>query len=384
MNYGLPYMGSKSRLAEWVVQQLPRAAHFYDLFAGGCSITHAAMVANRYSYYHVNDIAESVQLFAAAVRGDFRGERRWITREDFFALKDTDPYVRLCWSFGNSQKNYMYSVEIEPWKRAYWNAVMFGDFTMFDEMGIGFRGDRDDVRTFIRQNHEFCRKKYIEWWLKQQNYSHTELDALIAECRGKIENLETKLRQYLLAGLKSSGLTQSEVGKRLGTQMTGHYYGRSQWEFPTKEYYDQMRTFMPALDKDYYEVVGLHDLWQSLQSLESLQSLQSSTAISRLTITQGDYQAVEIKPDSVIYCDPPYRGTMGYLCDFDHDRFYEWAERQTNIFISEYSMPSEFKCIAERSHRSRLSPTAKKAVVERLFVPVRHKYFTYTQLSLFD
>ena len=388
-NYGLPYMGSKSMIAEWVVEQLPRAAHFYDLFVGGGAVTHAAMAAGRYTDYYINDITESVQLFAAAVRGGYRDEKRWISREDFSALKDTDPYVRLCWSFGNDQKSYMYSKVIEPWKRAYWEAVVFGDFTLFDEIGIGFHGNRDDVRTFIRQNHDFCKKKYIEWWLKQQKYTHAELDALIAESRGKIEKLEEQLRQYLLAGLKSSGLTQSEVGKRLGTQMTGHYFGRSQWAFPTQEYYEMMQAFMPALDKDYNEVVGLRDLWQSLESLESLQSLErlqsleSATAFDRLTITQGDYQAVEIKPDSVIYCDPPYKNTAGYLCEFDHDRFYEWAERQENIFISEYSMPSEFKCIAEHAHLSRLSATAHKSVVERLFIPARHKYYAYTQLSLF-
>ena len=312
MNYGLPYMGSKSQIAEWVVLQLPRAAHFYDLFAGGCAIIHAAMAMGRYQTYHANDITESAQLFAAAVRGDYRGERRWISRAEFFSLKDTDPYVRLCWSFGNSQHGYMYSQEIEPWKRAYWNAVVLGDFTMFDEMGIGFHGNRDDVRTFIRQHHEFCRKKYIEWWLKQYERA---AKGLISPPTERLQRLQSL---------------------------------------------------------------------QSLQRLQRLQSLESTTAFDHLAITQGDYQAVEIKPDSVIYCDPPYRGGAGYLCDFDHERFYEWAERQTNIFVSEYSMPSEFKCIVERSHRSRLSPDAHNAVVERLFVPVRHKYFTYTQLSLFD
>ena len=33
--YGLPYMGSKNQIAEWVVAQLPSAENFYDLFCGG-------------------------------------------------------------------------------------------------------------------------------------------------------------------------------------------------------------------------------------------------------------------------------------------------------------------------------------------------------------
>lgn len=35
MRYGLPYKGSKNKIAEWVVDTLPRADVFVDLFFGG-------------------------------------------------------------------------------------------------------------------------------------------------------------------------------------------------------------------------------------------------------------------------------------------------------------------------------------------------------------
>ena len=41
--YGVPYLGSKSRIAPWVVERLPSAETFVDLFAGGCAVTHAAL-----------------------------------------------------------------------------------------------------------------------------------------------------------------------------------------------------------------------------------------------------------------------------------------------------------------------------------------------------
>ena len=41
--YGVPYLGSKSRIATWVVEHLPSAETFVDLFAGGCAVTHAAL-----------------------------------------------------------------------------------------------------------------------------------------------------------------------------------------------------------------------------------------------------------------------------------------------------------------------------------------------------
>ncbi|MCF0243465.1 MAG: DNA adenine methylase [Bacteroidaceae bacterium] len=125
MNYGLPYQGSKSGIARWVVEQMPAAETFVDLFAGGCAVTHAAMLSGKYRRFLVNDVLGDVtQLFIDAVSGKFDNETRWISREDFFRLKDTDPYIRLMWSFANNQRNYLYSEEIEPYKRALHYAVM--------------------------------------------------------------------------------------------------------------------------------------------------------------------------------------------------------------------------------------------------------------------
>lgn len=60
LRYGVPYQGSKSRIAGKIVGQLPVAKHFYDLFAGGCAMTHCAMVKGaahgispaRWEYFH--------------------------------------------------------------------------------------------------------------------------------------------------------------------------------------------------------------------------------------------------------------------------------------------------------------------------------------------
>ena len=120
MRYGIPYLGSKNKLAERIVSLLPRAEHLYDVFCGGCAIAHCAALSGKWGHIHINDISDMPQLFVDAVAGKYRDERRWISREDFFALKDSDPYVRSCWSFGNNGRDYLYSREIEPYKRAVW------------------------------------------------------------------------------------------------------------------------------------------------------------------------------------------------------------------------------------------------------------------------
>lgn len=35
MRYGLPYKGSKNKIAKWIVDQLPEGEVFADLFFGG-------------------------------------------------------------------------------------------------------------------------------------------------------------------------------------------------------------------------------------------------------------------------------------------------------------------------------------------------------------
>lgn len=118
MRYGLPYQGSKNKIAPWVLEHLPQADTLVDLFAGGCAVTHCAMLSGMFERIIANDITDSVTLFQDALDGKYENESRWISREDFMRLKDTDPYVRIVWSFGNNQESYLYSRDIESYKKA--------------------------------------------------------------------------------------------------------------------------------------------------------------------------------------------------------------------------------------------------------------------------
>ena len=117
---GLPYQGSKSKLADKIVALFPKATHFYDLFAGGCAVTHAALLSGKFKDVHANDITDSVKLFEDALNGDIAkyDPERFRNREDFFAEKDSNPFVRLVYSFSNDQRTYLYGRKIEPYKKA--------------------------------------------------------------------------------------------------------------------------------------------------------------------------------------------------------------------------------------------------------------------------
>lgn len=141
IKYGLPYKGSKNKLAERIVNLLPRATHFYDLFSGGCAVAHCALTKGRYEHVHINDINEMMpKAFVKALQGGFDNEDRWISREDFFRLKDTDPYVAICFSFGNNLKNYCYGKDIEPMKKALHYAIFFDSYELSDSLiGVDLR-----------------------------------------------------------------------------------------------------------------------------------------------------------------------------------------------------------------------------------------------------
>ena len=133
MKYGLPYKGSKNKLAPKIFELFPQKKNFYDLFCGGCAMTHYGMLHNKFEKFIINDINPMCPtLFFDAVNGKFKNETRWISREDF--LNSNEPYVKFCWSFGNNLRSYLYGEEIEPYKKACHYAIVFDDFSLIKEL----------------------------------------------------------------------------------------------------------------------------------------------------------------------------------------------------------------------------------------------------------
>ena len=283
-SYGICYMGSKNALAERIVALLPSASHLIDVFAGGCAITHCAMKSGKWQHVHANDINEMiVGAFRRAINGDFLGERRWISHEEFNRVRDTDAYASICFCFGGNCSNYAYSPKNEKLKRAIHSAIFFGDHEPFRALtGI----DLTPVLTISDLREQYLTAKH----LSREN--------------GKI----MKVRHF-----------------------------------------------------------------DSINRLNSLATAFTNEEKHRLTIGSADFAEVDIPSDSVIYCDPPYRESGGYskAKHFNHERFFEWALRQTvPVFVSEYAMPEDFVEVAAWKKRCTMK-SAEHALrtTEKLFVP---------------
>ena len=189
MKYGLPYKGSKNKLAERIVRLLPKRTHLIDLFCGGCAVSHAALLTGKYEHIHINDINWMCPtLFIDALNGKYNDENRWISREDFFRLKDTDPYVAVVWSFGNNLRSYLYSKEIEPLKKAIHYAMFFSDYSLGKELGhdLSFIDPIQDLqKRYLAVKRYFNRLGYP----RQQSFEEQRMQSIEA-----LERLNTNLQ----------------------------------------------------------------------------------------------------------------------------------------------------------------------------------------------
>src|SRR5574344_1525190 len=163
MRYGMPYKGSKNKIAQWVVDQLPSAKHFYVLFGGGGAISHCALLSGKYEVVHYNELSPVVfKAFDMAINGEFKNERRWISHEEFNKLKNIDPYVSLCFSFGNDGRGYCYSKENEILKKALHYAICFNDFSLLEELNIFIDNKLQGRLTIVKATKDFLKIKRLE------------------------------------------------------------------------------------------------------------------------------------------------------------------------------------------------------------------------------
>lgn len=133
MRYGVGYKGSKSRIAKEIINILPRGDRFIDLFGGGGSMSHCAALSGKYDKVIYSDIDPSI---SSLMRNAFSGVYynrfdlfEWVSREKFFAEKESNPVIKWMWSFNNNGKDYMYSRVLEPQKEAVHKAIVNKEYS---------------------------------------------------------------------------------------------------------------------------------------------------------------------------------------------------------------------------------------------------------------
>lgn len=354
MNYGLPYKGSKSRIAKKILDVLPAAPVLYDVFCGGCAITHAALLSGKYSRVVANDINGMIpHAFESAINGGFRNEDRWISREEFRRLYLSDPYVAICFSFGNNLHEYCYARDLEPYKRALHYAIFWKDTGPWREL---CPETADALKKAVESEQDRHKRRIgagraIVTALKAGLMNGT-IDPAVMD-----KPIYKKIRKKPELRIQSA-----ESVERLKSLETLENDERLQ-RLESLERFERLKNL---------ETLQTDESLCRLQSLERLERIADVDVPSVLTVTTEDYKALTFEQGGIIYCDPPYKSTAErYGREFDFDAFYSWCEAQTlPVYISEYSMPEDrFVPVAAFTVTRKLSDKKSSICHEKIWRP---------------
>ena len=376
MSYGIPYMGSKNLIAEKIVAFLPSGKRFVDLFGGGFAMSHCALLSGKFETIFYNEINPLLlKLNKDAIDGKFNPRNfkpEFITREKFFAERENDAYIKYIWSFGNKGNAYMFARAIENIKRQ-------GHVYCVDKMPIdGIPNcESDDI---------FERRKFLNQFCKKEFAAQMAADSTLKERYKEYCNIifykytrEVALR--FTAWLRSTGIKAAEVKRLTNSEMASHYLSNgSQPAVPTVEMWQKLLQ-SPALQcveipqwvrnlfsaDDAYKADELRKLGdalrlQQLEQLERLQHLQQLQQLQQLdnilSLNCGSYIDYKYQRGDVVYCDPPYEGTVQYdESGFNHKAFYDWVFAQPYpVYFSGYKISdSRFSVIFNIKKRSLLN-----------------------------
>jgi len=328
-NLRIPYMGSKNSIAKDLFQKMleikPNAKYFYDLFGGGGSMSFTALQLGLKVHYNekhkgmVDLVKYITNPTLAGKYGLFPDDfYKFITRKEFFDLINQDTlksqFVRICYSFGNKQNTYAFGKDVEEVKHLGHNIVVFQCKNSLEEL------NKITNSNFVLSD--------AKTWNKRR------LDFMQQLSKEKTNKKEEQLQQLELQQLQQ--LQQLERLERL----------------------------------EQIERLQHIERIQQLGRLEQIERLQQLERLPVFTITNLNFKDVKIETpidETIIYLDPPYRGTATYIekCLFeDIDNYFR--NSPYSCFMSEYEAP--FKSILEIKKRCTLSSSSNSLVkIEKLF-----------------
>lgn len=158
--------------------------------------------------------------------------------------------------------------------------------------------------------------------------------------------------------------------------------GWSPPRFIDLETYQNLKHQLPSLVRTYAQYAlsfagkdfgGLvRTTGRDMQHESFLRFMESVPFIQRCRFQCCSYEEISARAGSIVYCDPPYAGTLSYGQEFDHAKFWEWCRIKkregVHIFISEFSAPPDFVSIWEQDRKVQVSDT-KITKTEKLWRP---------------
>jgi len=102
---------------------------------------------------------------------------------------------------------------------------------------------------------------------------------------------------------------------------------------------------------------------------------KQSSKLQGLELYPVCYTQLGIPTNSIIYCDPPYRGVTQYKTKFNSDAFWIWCSEKVkeghHVFVSEYNAPCDWVSVWKKEVKitiNNVSNKKNKQSIEKLFV----------------
>lgn len=400
-NIGLNYIGGKRKLSHYLFNamlddcQIENPA-FYDICGGGASMSFQALHLGFETYY--NDLnpdlyilfkdlmelkkEENIQFFLDNFF-DRKLYNFWRDSDDHFALKTL---ILNAYSYGGTMIQYTYGHDNEIYKKNSHFCIAHADKKAF-EFVWGYYMPR------MNYNYNICNMwlDFGEWLKDIPTWRERSLawDSFLT----KMESIvATKSWDFWDEKLK-------RIKKEQGTSYFESILNLEQYKMMAeyRKLKEQGWDIKPRQSGASYTMRKLNELEnyehycivKHFKNLNNIINLTECINYSKMHCTNLSFLDVPIhhKPsECIIYCDIPYNtsiysgrdlGDMLYKQNADGDKFpfekfYDWvrdlARSGYNVYVSEYSMPDDFKCIWEKDYRSTVTAKANaKVVKERLF-----------------
>lgn len=195
-SYGLPYKGSKNKIAKWVLDNLPKDNTLVEPFFGGGAITHCAIERGQYNNYIANDLRGTANIFLDVVQGKRRDlYTRFVWPDEFDRERHDDLLLAIMWSFLNNERDYLYGHKWIDYKYAVHKAIVDNDFELVtkyytDNIVKLLQSKLEPITGF--NNRRLCWGSTIHSLCKSFTFSHNVKDTKLCGsiCSLKIiENL---------------------------------------------------------------------------------------------------------------------------------------------------------------------------------------------------
>ena len=349
-SFGLSYMGSKNETAENIVSMFPRSRRLLDLFGGGASVTHAALVSGRFEQVVYNDIDPLMVDMINRLMTEPLTPLRFVGRDEFNERYAVDPMVFFCWKYPGPNIGYLFSRGTEKLFE-----LIFQLHEEREKPGLGeyrFQMALADPQSWAADALE-----------KAGIYNFTPDDIKCADA--KILSHLDKIRELLNTSLKEHGQTVAYC-VRITNTAASHFFQKSQQHIPNmhalkalerggaitisdelldaiNEYKDAVKELQYMKDccktyrNDWADVIQLIRPRSIYRRLEAVADCLKQNA-DRITISNREYNTVEVLPDDVIYLDPPYQNKEGYTSGgLDYNALTDWIKAYADnpIYISE-------------------------------------------------